>query len=99
MLIIKCARDEFNTEEIRRGTLIYARHKTWQEAEMGFAVESDRDRVIVQYPPKVANVTNHFILPVGEVAAGEWEIRWSNDMRTIYEYAGEKANEFEPVDF
>ena len=29
-----------------------------------------------------------FFLPAEEVAAGEWEVRWSKDMKTVYEYEG-----------
>lgn len=47
-----------------------------------------RARITVQYHPGIANVTNHFFLPAEEVAAGEWEVRWTKDMKTVYEYEG-----------
>ncbi len=60
MLIVKEPTEKFNTEEIRRGTLVYAKHKTWENGEKGFVTTASEDEVIVQYPPKIGNVTNHF---------------------------------------
>lgn len=60
MLIVKEPTEKFNTEEIRRGTLVYAKHKTWENGEKGFVTIASEDEVIVQYPPKIENVTNHF---------------------------------------
>ena len=52
MLIVKEPTEKFNTEEIRRGTLVYAKHKTWENGEKGFVTTASEDEVIVQYPPK-----------------------------------------------
>ena len=60
MLIVKEPTEKFDTEEIRRGTLVYAKHKTWENGEKGFVTTASEDEVIVQYPPKIGNVTNHF---------------------------------------
>lgn len=68
MLIVKEPTEKFNTEEIRRGTLVYAKHKTWENGEKGFVTTASEDEVIVQYPPKIGNVTNHFFLRAEEVA-------------------------------
>ena len=35
MLIVKEPTEKFNTEEIRRGTLVYAKHKTWRMEKKG----------------------------------------------------------------
>lgn len=93
MLIEKEFVGKFNTKEIRRGTLIYAKHKTWDKGEMGFVTSAKEDEVIVQYPPAVGNVTNHFFLPVEEVVNGDWEIRYSNDMQTVIVYQEGDADE------
>lgn len=98
MLIIKGSTEQFNTEEIKRGTLIYAKHRTWAEAEKGFVVSANTEEVIVQYPPNIGNVTNHFFLFASEVAAGDWEIRYSNDMLEILTYPEGGTNGTEAVD-
>lgn len=83
---------------IKRGTLIYAKHRTWKDGEKGFVTSVNEKEVIVQYPPVIGNVTNHFFLPAKEVVAGEWEIRYSNDMKTIISYPEGDGDESETVD-
>lgn len=89
MLIIRDPTNAFDAEEIQRGTLIYAKHKSWSKGEQGFVVSAVKDKVTVQYPPKIGNVTNHFFIYADEVANGDWEIRYSNDMQTITKYPEE----------
>ena len=48
MLIVKEPTEKFNTEEIRRGTLVYAKHKTWENGEKGFVTTASEDEVIRQ---------------------------------------------------
>lgn len=98
MLIVKETTEKFNTEEIRRGTLVYAKHKTWGNGEKGFVTAAGEDEVIVQYPPKIGNVTNHFFLRAKEVAKGDWEVRYTNDMDTIAAYPEGGTNEPETAD-
>ena len=98
MLIVKEPTEKFNTEEIRRGTLVYAKHKTWENGEKGFVTTASEDEVIVQYPPKIGNVTNHFFLRAEEVAKGDWEVRYTNDMETIVTYPAGGTNEPETAD-
>ena len=97
MLIVNEHTERFNMEEIRRGTLICAKHRTWKEPEKGFVVSANEREVIVQYPPVIGNVTNQFFISAKEAAAGEWEIRYSNDMQTVIVYPEGKANESETV--
>lgn len=54
--------------------------------------------MIVQYPPKIGNVTNHFFLRAEEVAKGDWEVRYTNDMETIVTYPEGGTNEPETAD-
>lgn len=76
----------FNLDEIRRGYLLWGRHRTWNEGKAGFVTSATEKQLIVQYHPGIGNVTNHFIVPVSEVIDGQWEIRWSDDMAVIQEY-------------
>lgn len=79
MLLVDCSRREFNLEEIGRGSLIYARHRTWQEGQAGIVTEATGERLRVQYPPSIQNVLNHYFILAAEAQAGEWEIRYSSD--------------------
>lgn len=89
MLIVNEQTEKFNQEEIKRGTLICAKHRTWIGSEKGFVICVNEKEVIVQYLPAVGNVTNHFFIPVEEVAKGDWELRYTNDMQTIISYPEE----------
>ena len=73
----------FDTLLIEKGFLVYAKHKTWPEGKAGFVTSITEQEIIVQYHPGRGNVTNHFFLPSKEVAAGEWEIRWSKDLSQL----------------
>lgn len=76
----------FDLTQIRRGCLLWGKHVTWKEGKAGFVTAATRDTLIVQYFPGIGNVTNHFIIPVEEAAAGQWEIRWSADLKAVQEY-------------
>ena len=79
----------FDTGAIRRGCLVYARHQSWPEGKAGFASAVTEKEIIVQYHPGIANVTNHFFIHAAEVAAGQWELRWSDDLVEIRRYPDE----------
>lgn len=79
MLLVNTERKEFNTEEISRGTLIYAKHKSWPEGQTGMVTEVSGNELRVQYLPSIQNVLNHFLITVAEAEAGEWDIRYSSD--------------------
>lgn len=85
-LVTEKPRAAFDLAEIRRGYLLWGRHRTWNEGKAGFVTSATEDQLIVQYYPGIGNVTNHFIIPVSETVGGQWEIRWSADMTEIKEY-------------
>ncbi len=76
----------FDLSEIKRGDLLWGRHRSWRDGRAGMVTSATGERLTVQYCPGVGNITNHFIIPVSEAAGGEWEIRWSADMAEIQEY-------------
>lgn len=78
----------FDLEHIKRGTLVYAKHETWPKGKTGLLTDISDTELTVQYHPDISNVMNHFFLPVKEVIKGEWEVKWSNDLKEIYEYQG-----------
>ncbi len=88
----------FDLAEIRRGYLLWGRHRTWDEGKAGFVTSATEGQLIVQFYPGIGNVTNHFIVPASEAAEGQWEIRWSADMAEVKEYGiGSGVDEQEGV--
>ena len=85
-LIIDSVSKVFDTALIKRGYLMYAKHRTWPEGKGGFVTAVTEEQITIQYHPGIGNVTNHFFLPAVEVATGEWEVRWSADLKEVNEY-------------
>lgn len=92
-LIVDSVSKVFDTAQIEKGYLVYAKHRTWTEGKAGFVTAVTEKQITVQYHPGIANVTNHFFLPADEVASGEWEVRWSKDMSAVEEYKVEDGEE------
>lgn len=87
-LIIDSVTKVFDTTLIKRGYLVYAKHNSWPDGKAGFVTAVTDRQITVQYHPGIANVTNHFFLPADEVAAGEWEVRWSEDLSKVDKLEG-----------
>ncbi len=92
-LVTENPRAAFDLAEIKRGCLLWGRHRTWSEGKAGFVTSAAEDLLIVQYHPGIGNVTNHFMIPVSEVVDGQWEIRWSADMTEVKEYRTDKDHQ------
>lgn len=87
MLLVNIEKSTFNTAEIQRGTLVCAKHQTWEEGQPGIVTDVSEDLIRVQYLPFIKNVLNHYFIPVSEVVNGEWEIRYSPDgLESVLEY-------------
>lgn len=76
----------FNLNAIKPGDCIYAKHNTWETGNTGFVSSVTGECVVGNFYPGIGQIVNHFIIPVSEAAAGEWEIRWSNDLVDIFNY-------------
>ncbi len=76
----------FNLEQIVRGDLIWGLHSSWKEGKAGFVTSATEEQLIIQYYPGMGNVTNHFRILINEVRDGQWDIRWSADLKSIQEY-------------
>ena len=98
MLVTTNPTPHFDLAEVKRGTLIWAKHHSWSEAEMGYVTSADEDELRVSFPPRIQNVTNHFYIPAKEVAAGQWEIRYTSDMESISKYPEVSTSESEAAD-
>ena len=76
----------FNLEEIKEGWCAYVKHTSWTDGKAGFISALSENTMIVQYSPGIRNISNHTLIKVKDVVAGEWEIRVSPDLKNIYEY-------------
>ncbi len=83
-LVIEKPTSVYDLSIIRAGDLLFGRHRTWEEGKAGIVTSATEDRLAVQFFPGIGNVTNHFFIPVLEAVAGEWEIRWSNDLSEVH---------------
>lgn len=70
---------EIDLDEIKRGTLIWAKHRTWEEGISGIVAQASPGKIIVSFLPNIQNVRNHFVLPASELENGEWLVRYSSD--------------------
>lgn len=82
-LIIEASRPVFDSSEIKKGYLVYAMHRSWNEERCGIVTRVTEDKVTVQFTPGIGNVMNHFTIPATEVSGGQWTIRWSEDLTEI----------------
>lgn len=84
----------FNTG-IKKGTLIWAKYDGWDAGIGGFVSAVSENKLVVMFHPGISNVVNHHIIPIEEVAAGKWQIRWSEDLVTVNELAADGGKEDE----
>ena len=84
-LIIDSSRKIFDTSQVSKGYLLYAKHRSWDDGHSGIVTAVTEDKLTVQYHPAIGNVMNHFFIPATEVADEQWHIRWSKDMDEIGE--------------
>ena len=82
-LITENAAPVFDLEQVHKGDLIRAKHKTWDEYRNGFVLSAKEDRLVVIYFSGYGNVSNHYVMTASEVDKGEWTAKWTADMETI----------------
>ena len=88
MLLIDKSTTVFDTEEVVRGSLMYAKHSSWDKGVSGIVTEANEKFIRLQFLPEIANVINHTIIKASDVVKGYWLIRYSSDgMETVTEYA------------
>lgn len=85
-LLIEASGNIFDTSVIQKGFLISAKHECWDKPKVGVVSSVTPQEIRVMHHPVISNVTQFMFIPVGEVAAGEWEIRWSEDLKEVQEY-------------
>ena len=75
MLINHIERIEFDMDEVRRGTLIYAKHRTWKEGMSGIVYHVSEERITVMFPNEKTNTQNHFFIlhaPIFGISCHAW---------------------------
>ena len=88
-IIITKSKATINTEEITRGTLIWAKLSSWEEGICGIVSGVTEEKITVRYLPSVQNVQNHFMIMASELSGEEpdWQIRYSSDgLKTVVEF-------------
>lgn len=83
----------FNEAEIEPGWVMCAKHESWDSYKAGFISSVTPEALVVAFHPPIKNIVNHFVIKSTEAARGEWTIRYSPDLETIYEYNPEAADE------
>jgi len=80
-LITEITQKVFNSETIDRGSLVYARHQSWEEGKGGFVTAISEKEISIQYYSGIGSIKNHFTISSEDI--GQWEIRWSKDLLLI----------------
>lgn len=57
----------FDSEQVHKGDLIRAKHKTWDEYRNGLVVGITSNELVVLYHTGIGNVSNHFVMLASEV--------------------------------
>ena len=73
----------FDSEQVHKGDLIRAKHKTWDEYKNGLVVGITSNELVVLYHTGIGNVSNHFVMLASEVAGGlsrrkNWQRAWQS---------------------
>lgn len=84
----------FDSEQVHKGDLIRAKHKTWDEYRNGLVVGITGNELVVLYHTGIG--TNHFVMLASEVAGGEWQGTWTEDMQAVQDIVP-AANESDSV--
>lgn len=97
-LVNTVERKAFDTTLVSKGDLIYVEYEKWNEPKKGFVVFVSEDKIVMLYPPGIANVTNRYELVPADVAEGGYTVRWTSDMVTINEFTSVPEQEGEGND-
>ena len=93
MLIKDSTIPVFDTTEVPRGSVVCARREGEEEWISGIVTEVTEHEIRIQYLPLIQNVLNHALIRACDVAAGYWEVRYSNDALLSVGYCFVHADE------
>ena len=86
-LITTGERTVFADDVIKNRGLVRAKHLTWTEPRNGLIVYAGKEFLRVIFLTGVNTAASYFNIKAGEVAAGEWQILYTADMKEIVEVA------------
>lgn len=90
MLIKETTNNVINTDEIGRGSLIWAQHMSWDNGRSGIVENATEEKILVRYLPSTQNVQNHFYIHAADLVKGDWVVRYSSDgLETVTQYGGD----------
>ena len=79
MILTEVTKDVINTDEIGRGTLVWAKHSSWEEGRSGIVTNATEKDIVITFLPSFQNVRNHFTILASELVDGQWQLRYSSD--------------------
>jgi hypothetical protein len=84
MALIKAVSENtFDEDAIQGGACIRAKRTGWDDFKNGIITSVAKDTITALYFTNVGNASNYFSILADEVAAGLWQIYWSQDMVTV----------------
>lgn len=86
-LIIEEVNPLINLAAIHPGTVMHVRHRDWMAGKTGIVWKVTESKITLHYTGSTG--IGVFEIPAREIAAGLWQIRWSEDLVAVYEYPGE----------
>ena len=75
---------EFLPELIKRRGFLRAKYWSWDDWRNGLVTFADKKSLRVLFQTGVNASTSYYTVKITEVAAGLWDLIYSNDMETFY---------------
>lgn len=84
MLLKNVNSTSIDTDDIKRGALVWAKHMSWDEGIPGMVANVTEKMITVRFIPSYQNVENHYYITALELSEGNWQVRYSTDgMQTV----------------
>lgn len=83
-LVKSVSKSIFDSSTIQPGNCIRAKRSGWDDFRNGFVTRVDDDKITCVYYVSSGNAVNYFEVDSDEVAAGLWEIYWTDDFQNVF---------------
>lgn len=77
-------RIEFSPEVIKKRGFLRAKYIGWDEPRNGLIVYAGREYLKVLFQTGINIATSFYVVKASEVAAGQWDLAYSNDLTEAY---------------
>lgn len=84
---------EFAREIIRRRGFIRAKHYSWTEPRNGLITHASPRILTVLFLANIGASVSYYTIKISEVAAGAWDLIYTNDFEHFYKIAGGETEE------